>query len=232
MDKKITGEYAKKGDYHKHLDKTWKYYPFYVVKMEFIKKYLSKVPKNKTILDVGCGEGVLVNEFKSKGYNIKGLDYNYSSKNVLKGDITNMKLKDNTYDLIMALDVLEHLSFADQELAVKEMKRIIKKSGRILLTIPNLSHFASRFTFLFLGKLLRTSEIERHIGDRPISEYLDLFRKRGLKVTMKKGQFPTYPISSALSYTFPGKTVWLHRLVNKFVIFPNWCFTVIVELKK
>ncbi len=232
MDKNRTGEYAKKGDYHKRLDKNWKFYPIYVEKMRFVKKYLSNISKTKKIVDLACGEGVLVEEFKNKGFDMVGVDYNYASNYVIKGDITKLDFKNSSYDIITALDVIEHLSFEQQELAVKEIYRVLNKNGRALLTIPNLAHFASRITFLFLGKLLRTSEIERHPGDRPINEYIKLFKKYGFIVTKKKGLFPTYPISTVLTYFFPSKVVLLHRFLNKFLAFPGWSFLIIVELKK
>ncbi|MBC8500870.1 MAG: class I SAM-dependent methyltransferase [Nanoarchaeota archaeon] len=233
MTKKVVkGEYAQKGEYHKHLDKNWKFYSIYVEKMVFIKKYISRIPKNKKIIDLGCGEGVLVEEFKKKGYDIVGLDYNYSSKNVIRGDITKMRFKSDSFDLVMALDVIEHFNFEEQDLAVKEIKRIVKKNGIILISVPNLAHFASRISFLFLGKLLRTSTIDRHKGDRPINEYLDLLKEKGLKVLMRKGLFPTYPISSFLTFFFPSKVVFLHKFLNKFLAYPNWCLLNIIELKK
>ena len=226
------GEYAEKGDYHKDPDKNWKYYPIYAEKLSFVKKYLSKISKKKKILDAGCGEGVIVEEFKKKGYDITGFDYNYSSKNVFKGDIRNMNFKNNSFDIVLALDIIEHLNFEEQELAIAELKRVLKRKGRILLAIPNLAHFASRISFLFLGKLLRTSSIERHKGDRPIKEYLELLKKHGLKIIRRKGLFPTMPISSILTFLFPLKVVWLHRILNKFLAYPNWCFLNIIELKK
>ena len=38
----IKGEYKIKGEYHRNLDKKWKYYPIYIEKINFIKKYLDK----------------------------------------------------------------------------------------------------------------------------------------------------------------------------------------------
>jgi len=41
------GEYAERGDYHKKLDKNWPYYPIYLLKIEFVDKFLFNFPKNK-----------------------------------------------------------------------------------------------------------------------------------------------------------------------------------------
>jgi hypothetical protein len=124
------------------------------------------------------------------------------------------------------------LAFEQQNLAINELFRIVGSNGRVLISIPNLAHFASRISFLFTGKLIRTSTIDRHPGDRPIAEYLDLFKKTGFKIISRRGLFPTYPAISVLTNFWPSKIVWLHKLYNTFFAYPNWCFLNIIELKK
>lgn len=224
-------EYAQKGDYHEKLNKKWKYYPVYVAKMRIVGNFLDKWPRNKSVLDIGCGEGILVRKYLSRGYKISGLDKNYKSDSVIKGDIRSTKLKANSYDLITCLDVLEHLSFQDQEKALREVKRILKKNGTFLLSVPNLAHFASRLSFMFSGKLIRTSTIDRHVGDRPVAEYEDLLKKH-FTVYKKRGIFPTFPIISLLTYFFPDKVSLFHKFLNQFFAYPNWCFLNIFFCKK
>jgi len=89
---KRKGEYGLKGDYHKKPDKNWKYYPIYMAKMEFIEKYFNQIPKNSKILDVGAGEGILVEKFRREGYDIIGLDLNYGSKYIIVGDLNYLNL--------------------------------------------------------------------------------------------------------------------------------------------
>lgn len=224
------GEYSNKGDYHRELDRNWIYYPIYVEKMRHVRKYLESHQSSK-ILDLGCGEGVLVSEYRSKGYNITGLDYNYESEFVRRGSIMSTGLPAEGYDLILCLDVIEHLNFSDQELALAEIKRLLKPGGTLYATLPNLAHFASRLTFLTLGKLLRTSEIERHPGDRPFGEYKKMIGKY-LNVVKTFGIFPTYPLISLFTYLMPGKVVWWHRLYNSFLAFNCICFLNFFEAKK
>ncbi len=63
-------EYAKIGDYHRNLDLDWSYAPTYIRKMKLVRKYLDTCSSKVNILDAGCGEGVLVEEYSSKGYMI------------------------------------------------------------------------------------------------------------------------------------------------------------------
>ncbi len=227
-----SGEYKQKGDYHKNLDKNWPFYPVYLAKIKLIKNFFTGVNKNKKILDLGCGEGVLVNKFKNKGYDIVGADANYESENVLKKDILGTEFEDSSFDIILCLDVLEHLDFEEQRIALKEIKRILKPKGLLILTLPNLAHFASRISFLFLGRLIRTSIImERHKGDRTIFEYKKIIKKENFDIEKINGLFPTFPFLSFFTYYFPSKVVWWHKIVNKLFAYPNWCFLNFIVCK-
>jgi 2-polyprenyl-3-methyl-5-hydroxy-6-metoxy-1,4-benzoquinol methylase len=228
----LHGEYEERGEYHRQLDKNWKYYPVFVHKMRLVKKYLNANARLRKTIDLGCGEGILVEEFRKKGFDIVGLDYNYQSPHVIRGDMTNLSFADETYDLALALDVIEHLSFEQQSQALAEIWRVLKPGGRAILTIPNLAHFASRVTFALFGKLLRTSSIDRHPGDRPIQEYIQLCREHGLEIVSRKGLFPTYPLISALTYVAPSKVVRLHGIYNRVAAIPGYCFLNVLEVKK
>lgn len=230
---KRTGEYLQKGDYHINLDPNWPYLPVYLEKMSYIRKLLNRYGRNRKIIDLGCGEGILVKEFNQRGFDIIGVDLNYQSKFVKRGNILNLKYSANIFDIVLCLDVIEHFHFHEQKLAIQEMSRILKPAGKLIISIPNLAHLASRFTFFFLGKLLRTSKIDRHIGDRPISEYLELL-KPDFKILARKGFFPTFPLISAITYLRPSKVINLHKIYNQLLGYPSWCLlnVIICEKKK
>jgi len=143
----MSREYAERGEYHRHLDPNWSYYPTYLAKMKFIRDYLREIPKKSRVLDVGCGEGVLVEEFSNLGYDIIGLDQNYSSEFVLRGDIRKMPFSGKNFDLILCLDVLEYLSYENQEIAISDIRRVLKNDGVVIFSVPNLAHFSSRLSF-------------------------------------------------------------------------------------
>jgi len=226
------GEYQIKGDYHRELDSEWRYYPIYIAKTDYLAKYLEGIPESAKILDAGCGEGVLVEKYREMGYNITGLDLNYSSEHVTKGDLLNMPFEDEAFDIVLCLDVIEHLNFQDQVPALREVHRILKEDGTVLLAIPNLAHFASRLSFLLPGSLIRTSTVARHRGDRPIREYLKMLSDADFCITKRRGIFPTLPIISILTYRFPGKVMPIHRILNHVIPYPNWCFLNIIVCKK
>ena len=52
---------------------------------------------------------------------------------------------------VLCLDVLEHLSFADQPRALEELRRVVADSGELLFSVPNLAHLQSRINLLLRG---------------------------------------------------------------------------------
>ncbi len=228
------GEYQEKGDYHIHLNPNWPYLPVYLAKMAYAREFLARHGGGRKIIDLGAGEGVLVKRGREElGLDMLGLDINYQSDTVMHGDILALEAADASYDIVTCLDVIEHMHFHQQEIALAQMYRILKPGGQLLLSVPNLAHFASRFTFLFLGKLLRTSTIDRHIGDRPAGEFAALLKAAGFEIRQRKGMFPTLPLISALTYLMPARVVGLHRLYNAALGWlPGWCFLNVFEAVK
>lgn len=226
-----SGEYETRGDYHRHLDRRWAHYPIYVEKLRAITQRLEQFSPQSRILDVGCGEGLIVEQFHQRGYDIRGIDLHYESALVTRGDLLHLPEDDGSLDVVLALDVIEHLNFSDQELALAEIHRVLKPGGTLIASCPNLAHFSSRLVFLLTGRLLRTSTIERHPGDRPHAEYVSLLRKR-FQLQRVRGIFPTFPISSLLTLAFPAPMLVWHRILNRLCPYPPWCFLNIYECRK
>ncbi len=229
--KQRSGEYAHRGDYHIHPEKDWPYLPVYLEKIALARKFLNACSTDQVIYDMGCGEGVLVNEFRKAGYDITGMDLNYSSEFIVQRDFLKSGIADSSVDIIICLDVIEHLIFSDQEKALAEFARMLKPGGRALITVPNLAHFASRISFFFTGKLVRTSSIERHPGDRPVAEYIKMLRNH-FRIQRRVGVFPTFPIISIFTLIMPSNVIWLHKIYNRLLGYPNWCFLNVFYLEK
>jgi len=71
---------------------------------------------------------------------------------VIEGNLEEMRfdtLEDAPFDLILALDVLEHLK--DPWTVVDRLKDILKPGGIMIASIPNVSHFSCAIPFIFKG---------------------------------------------------------------------------------
>jgi SAM-dependent methyltransferase len=223
MDARPTGEYAIRGDYHREPSPDWEFYPTYLAKLAFVRQYLSTLDPSTRVLDAGCGEGVIVEEHRSR-LAIEGVDPNYSSECVQRGSVTNLPYDAATFDRALCLDVLEHLTFDEQPRALDELFRVIRPGGELLVSIPNLAHLQSRIHFLLLGRLIHTASLEKHPGDRPVSDYLDLARRAGFRLVDQRGIFPTVPVLTKWIRRHPARLRPLHRALTRLLPVPGWCF--------
>jgi SAM-dependent methyltransferase len=225
------GEYALRGEYHRAPDRTWAYYPTYVAKLALVRSYLDKLPARTTVLDAGCGEGILVEEYRDR-LAIQGIDPNYSSAVVRPGTVTALPFPNSSFQRALCLDVLEHLQYEDQPRALMELHRVLQPGGELLVSVPNLAHLQSRLHFLIRGNLVRTASERKHPGDRPVNEYLQLVRDAGFDLLERRGIFPTVPILTRLIRRRPATLEPVHRALTRLLPVPGWCFVNVLRLRK
>src|ERR1700752_4960715 len=204
------GEYAARGDYHREPDPSWDYYPTYLAKLAAVRAWLDPLPPSTRVLDAGCGEGVLVTEYAGR-LAIEGVDANYASERVHPGSVTALPYGPDVFDRALCLDVLEHLTFEEQPVALAELRRVLRPGGELLVSVPNLAHLQSRVHFLLQGRLIRTASELKHPGDRPVAEYIQLAERAGLVLVGRRGIFPTVPILTPYIRRYPQALLPLHR---------------------
>lgn len=203
--------YAESGDYHREIDPNWSYTPTYLRKMAHVRRYLDGLPGDARILDAGCGEGVLVEEYRAKGYRIEGIDLNYESEYVTCGDVLSLPHDDDALDVVLLLDVFEHLQFADQMPALQEVRRVLNGNGRMLMVVPNLAHLNARYFMMFRGCLDRSDIDLNHPGERPLVENLALLQQAGFSIEWTKGLTLTLPwVYRRVICRNPARYRWLH----------------------
>jgi len=119
----------------------------------FIRNEINKLPKNKHVLDAGCGLSAWTNSSLRKRYRISGVDGEpdaieacnllYKDDDYKVGNLYELNSKNEVYDAVVMREVIEH--FITSEKAVKEVHRILKPGGIYILTTPN---YDSRLTSL------------------------------------------------------------------------------------
>jgi SAM-dependent methyltransferase len=225
------GEYATRGDYHRAPPEDWDYYPTYIAKLKYVRRWLDRLPASTRVLDAGCGEGVLVDEYAGR-LGIVGVDASYSSARVQCASLLDLPYQPGSFDRALCLDVLEHLHFSEQPAALAELFRVLRPGGELLVSVPNLAHLQSRVQFLLRGRLIRTASELKHPGDRPAEDYIAMARRAGFQLVARDGIFPTIPILTRVIRKHPRRLLGLHALLTRLLPVPGWCFLNLLTLRK
>jgi ubiquinone/menaquinone biosynthesis C-methylase UbiE len=122
-----------------------------------IDKVLTALPKGSRILDLGCGTGHFSNYMRQRGYEVVGLDpstkmLDFARKNFpditfVEGISSALPFEENTFDLIISIEVLRYLHPKDVEDSYTEVYRTLKKDGIFFVTHVN--RFATDGYFFF-----------------------------------------------------------------------------------
>jgi len=133
------------------------------IREHLIKNALYKETK---ILDLGCGEGrnslLFTTENDAYGLDIcpkrmllneeNALDKSY--RTLIVSNAINLPFPEASFDIVICTEVIEHVSEARQ--LVKEINRVLKESGKLVLSTPNLVSLGNRLGMM-LGKGLKLS---------------------------------------------------------------------------
>ncbi len=117
---------------------------------DFILPYINNESR---ILDVGCALGGFLKFCETKGFlNVYGIDpikayVNKANKTYIKfGSVYSIPFKDNSFDIIILDQVLEHLS--NLKLAMKEIKRVLTKGGLCYIGVPDSERYNDIYFYI------------------------------------------------------------------------------------
>ncbi|MCB0190785.1 MAG: class I SAM-dependent methyltransferase [Anaerolineae bacterium] len=149
------------GVYHQFID-------YYGQVRDDILPYLPQQAHH--VLEVGCGRGLTGRFIQNRlGCRVTGVELNpvvaqeaeQHLWRVIVGDIQTVPLEQNTYDAAVATELFEHL--VEPELFLEKMRRVLKPGGRIILSVPNIGHYAivedliaGRWDYIPIGLLCYT----------------------------------------------------------------------------
>lgn len=159
-------------------------------KWSWIDEFIFSKSKNTNILDIGCGNG---RNMEYEGYNFTGVDncYNFTKickdkkLNVILSDMTTLPFEDNTFDYIISIASFHHLSNDERrEQALKEMKRVIKKNGEILLSVWSIDQSHNKkLNFVYGDNFVPWKDKNNNIVEQ---RYYYIFNKNDLNKLISK----------------------------------------------
>lgn len=137
--------------------------------------YMKETPRPGRVLDVGCGTGLMLS--KLKHWEPTGLDFSHLAMNFCRkrgiehlmiGDVVKLPVADESVDLVLALDLIEHIERDD--LMIQEFRRVLRPGGYLMATVPAHQflwsdhdialHHYRRYSYKSLRKLLDSAGLE------------------------------------------------------------------------
>lgn len=183
--------------------------------LEFL---LGRITKGERVLDMGCGTGRFTVPMARKGAQVTGLDLSQGMLDVAsrklaeqglhadmhQGDMADLPFDDGTFDTVTSMLALMHVPLADRSAVFREVSRVLKPGGRMLLCVKN-----SVFERLFKGDRFASVDVT-DVEDKKLvftrtsdgTEYTApwysfaphdltaLFAKAGMTVTHLRGNSP------------------------------------------
>lgn len=108
--------------------------------------WAAQIAAGKDVLDVACGTGYGSEILAEAGANVTAVDLSESAlaaasarlgdkASVLRGDIRELPLDDDAFDLVVCWETIEHIEEGDRALA--EFRRVLRPDGILLVSSPN-----------------------------------------------------------------------------------------------
>lgn len=154
-----------------------------------IKKFTHSPSNSKRVLDIGCGRGLslkILQKFDYEGYGIELSSFSAQKAASIPGlhifskPLMECKFKDNFFDLLLIWHVFEHLPNPLE--SIKEIFRILKPGGSLLLCVPNMASFQSKIT----GKYWFHLDLPRHLFHYTSCNINTLLRTNGFSITKQR----------------------------------------------
>jgi ubiquinone/menaquinone biosynthesis C-methylase UbiE len=188
-------------------------YWWFAGRRAIIEGLLHKVPsqskrRDLRLLDIGCGTGAnlpMLRRVAGQSGRVFAMDFSLlaldfarthpesEGVSLLQGDALHLPFKDDCFDVLTMLDVLEHLN--DDRRALSEVRRVLRPGGALVFSVPAYQHLWSAH-----------------------DEALHHFRRyefRGLNQLLRESGFQVYRLSFAMSLMPPAAWLW-RRLILPF----------------
>lgn len=110
-------------------------------------------------LDVGCGWGRHLVHLAQLGWRVTGIDWSSTAVinsrmtlnetslkgQVIRGDVRRMPFSDVEFQLVVAIDVLQHGRLVDFRRAMTEIKRVVRINSLVIISVPSVRNCPLHF---------------------------------------------------------------------------------------
>ena len=181
------GKYYESEDYISHTDNKRSLFEklYHFIKSIALKNKLNLInslqPQKGRILDIGAGTGEFLSVAKNDGWETIGVEPSDRAKAIAKNKGVSFveetsELENHSFDVISMWHVLEHVPDLDKQ--IKELKRLLKPTGTLIIAVPNFKSFDAKH----YGKFWAAFDVPIHFWHFSKTAIKLLFEKEEMKL--------------------------------------------------
>jgi 2-polyprenyl-3-methyl-5-hydroxy-6-metoxy-1,4-benzoquinol methylase len=181
------GSYYESNDYISHTDSKRSLFEkaYHFVKGVALKNKLNLINNCSSakgnLLDIGAGTGDFLLTAKQNGWSAIGVEPSEKAKGIaigkgIKFSDSTQELESNSFDVITMWHVLEHVP--NLEIQIKELKRLVKPNGTIIIAVPNFKSYDANY----YGKFWAAYDVPIHFWHFSKTAIQLLFEKENIKL--------------------------------------------------
>lgn len=183
----VLGRYYESVDYISHTDSKRSLFEkvYHFIKGIALKNKLNLInslqPNKGKILDIGAGTGEFLSVAQQNGWNTTGVEPSEKAKQIAINKGVSFvealaQLEDHTFDVITMWHVLEHVPDLNHQ--IKELKRLLKPSGYLIVAVPNFNSFDAQH----YGKFWAAYDVPIHFWHFSKTAIQKLFQKEQMEL--------------------------------------------------
>jgi 2-polyprenyl-3-methyl-5-hydroxy-6-metoxy-1,4-benzoquinol methylase len=181
------GKYYESEDYISHTDNKRSLFEklYHFIKSIALKNKLNLInslqPQKGKILDIGAGTGEFLSVAKNDGWQTIGVEPSDRAKAIAINKGVSFveetsELENHSFDVISMWHVLEHVPDLDKQ--IKELKRLLKPTGTLIIAVPNFKSFDAKH----YGKFWAAYDVPIHFWHFSKKAIKLLFEKEEMKL--------------------------------------------------
>jgi 2-polyprenyl-3-methyl-5-hydroxy-6-metoxy-1,4-benzoquinol methylase len=179
------------------------------VALDMIKSERGKTGNVLRVLDVGCGDGRCSEMILDMGNEVYGIDIRpdrveSAKQKGIKASVADLTksfpFDDEFFDLIYAVEILEHIY--DTEFFLQEAKRLLRKNGTLIVTVPNIVCLPNRIRAIFGLYPKHVAPARKHWS---VGEHIRVFTKSMLINILERNGFEIEDVEANLVSFAPTK---------------------------